>query len=281
MRKVIKVLFSMCVFSFILVSNLFCQEINSSFNPSSNPANLSPLLGTKWNFNITEGENVLKKSFEFGSNITFDSDGTAKLSCKNITYSSGATSYVFYGGLPSQLGGGNGFTISFPSDSSTTLYSFKITEGTGTDQISIGKKALYVFYTDSYLIHPLEGKCTYAPSTQPTVRDSDCVVTPKSLTMNIDHIPTTQESVQFTVDAVSDCATTNFYYHYSYAPDYGTVNYDGNRWVNMLSGDGFTTNKSISYNFPLPGYYVLVAWVTKERAVPTITNLIGMTVKVK
>lgn len=280
MIKKIIVLFAGILFIAFLVSNAFCIQINSSFNPSSNTDNLRPLIGTKWAFRYAQDSaTTINKTFEFGTTPYLLSDGTAALSC---TDEQSITTNVFYGGLPLELGGESAFIISFPAGTTTRLYTFRINSGEAITQIASGLTTNYYFTTGNYITtRNLTGNCTYAPETQPTVRDSECVVTPKSLTMNINHVPTTQDSVQFTVDTVSDCASSNYYYYYAYAPDYGTPQYDGNRWVKMLSDDGFTTNNSISYNFTQPGYYVLVAWVSKTRAVPDPVNMVGMTVKVK
>lgn len=269
------------LFVILMGSNAFCVQINSSFNPSPNTDNLKPLIGTKWAFsyNSVNGTTVAK-TFEFGSTPYLLSDGTAALSC---TDEQGITTNVFYGGIPLELGGESAFTISFPAGTSAGLFTFKINRGEGISQIASGLYTKYNFYDGGYYSYSrnLTGNCTYAPETQPTVRDSECVVTPKSLTMNLNRVPTTQDFVQFTVDSVSDCSYSNFYYYFAYAPDYGTPQYDGNRWVRMLSDDGFTTNQTISYNFSQPGYYVLVAWVSKTRSIPDPINMVGMTVKVK
>lgn len=111
--------------------------------------------------------------------------------------------------------------------------------------------------------------------------NSSCQIAPKSLYINISSLPVAGVPVQFAVSSVSDCPDS-IYYYYSYAPDYGTDNYDPvNGWVKMTGGDGFTTNKTISYAFNQPGYYVVVAGMSSERAIPAIMPQIGTTLAVR
>lgn len=111
--------------------------------------------------------------------------------------------------------------------------------------------------------------------------NSDCQIAPKSLYINVGSIPVAGSPVLFSVSSVSDCPGYIFYY-YSYAPDYGTSDYDPvNGWVRMTGGDGFTTSKTINYAFNEPGYYVVVAGMSSERAIPSVMPQIGTTVAVR
>ncbi len=117
-----------------------------------------------------------------------------------------------------------------------------------------------------------------------TTMESDpgpsCQVFPKSLTLNINAPPKPGVPVQFSVSSVSNCPG-QIYYYYSYAPDYGTENYDPvNGWVNMVDGDGFTTSSSITYKFNHPGHYVVVAGTTSERSLSGFFAQAGTTVTV-
>lgn len=116
---------------------------------------------------------------------------------------------------------------------------------------------------------------------QPITDISNCKIMAKSLTLSASSIPTTNDTIAFTVNAVSDCQTT-LYYYYSYAPDYGTEDYGKSDWVKMVpEGNGFTSNSTVFYRFPNPGYYVVVAWISPQMAASDPINMIGCTVPVK
>lgn len=110
---------------------------------------------------------------------------------------------------------------------------------------------------------------------------SECKILPTSFSLNISNLPATGIPVYLTVSSVSSC-NESIYYYYSYAPDYGTDNYDPvNGWVKMAGGDGFTLSKTIGYTFRNPGYYVVVAGMNSERSLPDPLPQIGCTVAVR
>lgn len=111
--------------------------------------------------------------------------------------------------------------------------------------------------------------------------EQSCRIVPQSLMVNISSFPIAGVPVQFSVNSVSECQGS-VYYYYSYAPDYGTDNYDPvNGWVRMTGGDGFTTSKTISHTFLNPGYYVVIAGMSSERSIPAVMPQIGCTVAVR
>lgn len=111
--------------------------------------------------------------------------------------------------------------------------------------------------------------------------NSVCKIVPKSLFLNINQLPVAGNPILFSVSSISECYDY-LYYYYSYAPDYGTDNYDPvNGWVKMLPGDGFSNDRTVGYTFNRPGYYVVVAGMYNDRAITSPMTQIGCTVAVK
>lgn len=111
--------------------------------------------------------------------------------------------------------------------------------------------------------------------------NSDCTIVQKSFRVEAESIPEVGVPVKFDVQAYSGCGE-KLYYHYSYAPDYGTTSYDpANGWVQVLGGDGFSESGSVSVSFPSRGYYVFVAKINPVRAESESLTLAGCTVAVK
>lgn len=113
---------------------------------------------------------------------------------------------------------------------------------------------------------------------------SDCIVTPKSLSMNYTGMPKANVPIDFTLDAVSSCGGS-LYYFFTYVPDYGSSAYDaGANWVNMMTGTqsvSFTSSNTVRYTFSTPGYYIVVADVMPTEAFPSVRNIIGTSVAVQ
>lgn len=113
---------------------------------------------------------------------------------------------------------------------------------------------------------------------------TDCVVTPKSLQMNYTTMPKAGVPIDFTLDAVSSCSGSLFYF-FTYIPDYGSASYDAyNNWVNMMTGTQvvtFTPSNTVRYTFDTPGYYIVVGDVMPTEAFPAVRNIIGTSVAVQ
>ena len=109
--------------------------------------------------------------------------------------------------------------------------------------------------------------------------DDTCMVTPKALTMDYTSLPEAGRPIQFTLDAVSDCEGS-MYYYFSYNPDYGTSDYaTSTNWINMRDVQWSTSN-SLTYTFDEVGYYVVVAWVSPTTSAPDPLMMIGATITV-
>lgn len=111
---------------------------------------------------------------------------------------------------------------------------------------------------------------------------ADCIVNPKSLTMNYAGIPKVGDPIDFTIDAVSNCdGSTNYFF--TYIPDYGTGSYDGmNNWKNMITDTqviSYVPSNSVRYAFKNPGYYVVVVFAASAQG-GTPDNIIGTSVGV-
>ncbi len=106
----------------------------------------------------------------------------------------------------------------------------------------------------------------------------NCIVTPKSMTMDYTGIPTTNESITFTVEGESDCDST-LYYYFSYIGGYGTTAYATNSWENMRDVV-WSSDNSVTYSFSEAGSYVVVAWVSPTQSTPNPVPLIGTTVTI-
>lgn len=111
--------------------------------------------------------------------------------------------------------------------------------------------------------------------------ENNCRIIQKSFKIGVSSIPETGTPVTFNVEAASECGS-GLYYNYSYAPDYGTANYDEeNGWIQILGGDGFSDSGSISVSFPARGYYVFVAKISTTREESEKTTIAGCTVAVR
>ncbi len=107
----------------------------------------------------------------------------------------------------------------------------------------------------------------------------ECIVTPKALTMDYTELPEAGSPIQFTLDAVSDCEGS-FYYYFSYNPDYGTSDYaTSTNWINMRDVQWSTSN-TLTYTFDEVGHYVVVAWVSPTASAPNPIMMIGATITV-
>jgi len=114
---------------------------------------------------------------------------------------------------------------------------------------------------------------------------ADCIATPKSLSMNYTGMPKAGVPIDFTLDAVSSCSGS-LYYFFTYIPDYGTSLYDGNNnWKNMMTDTqavSFTAGNTVRYTFRNAGYYVVVADVSPTAGFATpVRNIIGTSVTVQ
>lgn len=250
----------------------------SSTTFSTNPADLAPLLGTKWQFTHKIGTSIFTDEITFKT-VTTQVTSTAIVECTNQYDSEGIGTY---GNLTDLLGGyGFGVTISgvtldhfyffrISGDTATGYYNFK-TKSTGTSSSTYSLTGIRI-----------SGPSGNITNSSDNISDiSNCKIMPKSMSISNNSIPTTSDYVNFTVNAISDCSAS-LYYYYSYAPDYGTDNYGQSDWVKMVSGgNGFSSNNSVSYKFPQPGYYVVVAWISPQMAPSNPINMIGCTVAVK
>lgn len=119
---------------------------------------------------------------------------------------------------------------------------------------------------------------------QSDVNASDCIATPKSLSMSFTGMPEAGVPIDFTAEAVSSCGGS-LYYLFTYTPDYGTSSYDANlHWVNMTTGTqtvALTNTNSVRFTFPTAGYYVVVVHVSPTSSLPPILNIIGCSVAVQ
>lgn len=131
---------------------------------------------------------------------------------------------------------------------------------------------LLLFFVLSFLVLPGFSMAT------------DCVVTPKSLSMNYTGMPKAGVPIDFTLDAVSSCSGS-LYYFFTYVPDYGSDAYNAaSNWVNMMTGTqtvSFSSTNTVRYTFSNPGYYIVVADVMPTAAFPSIRNIIGASVAVQ
>lgn len=249
----------------------------SSTSFSSNPADLAPLLGTKWQFIHKIGSSIFTDEITFKT-VTTQVTSTAIVECTNQYDSEGIGTY---GNLTDLLGGyGFGVTISgvtldhfyffrISGDTATGYYNFK-TKSTGTSSSTYALTGIRI-----------SGPSGNISDSSNNTDMSNCKIMPKSMSINNTSIPTTNDYVNFTVDAISDCSAT-LYYYYSYAPDYGTDDYGKSEWVKMVSRDnGFSSSNTVSYKFPASGYYVVVAWISPQMAPSDPINMIGCTVAVK
>ncbi|MFH0730039.1 MAG: carboxypeptidase regulatory-like domain-containing protein [Pseudomonadota bacterium] len=113
---------------------------------------------------------------------------------------------------------------------------------------------------------------------------TDCIVTPKSLSMSFTSLPQAEVPIDFTAEAVSGCGGS-IYYFFTYTPDYGTSSYDAARfWVNMTTGTqtvSFTNTNTVRYSFPTAGYYIVVVDVSPSQSFPPTRNIIGCSVAVQ
>lgn len=88
---------------------------------SSDPEDVRPLAGTKWEFSISYIFD-LNRTLTFGTAIDTDSDGTVSISCSDQSEYPGA---VFYTEFPPLFGGGFGYSIAILSPD-IELYFFKL-----------------------------------------------------------------------------------------------------------------------------------------------------------
>lgn len=248
----------------------------SSDEFSHDPGKFSSLLGTKWNFSITIGTKTFIHEITFEDTVwTSSNSDIVGLGC---TDQYGDVGLAVYGDLSDTIGG-EGFLLMISSDANNFSYYYKISGNSLTGLASFESKS-----SGNSHDFDLTGTLVSAPSDDPADNNdgTNCKIMAKSLTISNNSIPTTSTSVNFTVEAISDCSSS-LYYYYSYAPDYGTDNYGKSEWVKMAgnSNNGFTSSKSISYKFPNPGYYVVVAWISPQMAATSPVNMIGCTVAVK
>lgn len=86
--------------------------------------------------------------------------------------------------------------------------------------------------------------------------------------------------ITFQVDVASNCAE-NYYYRFSYHPDYGTANYTGANWKLMAETEYISEN-NISFSFPEPGNYIVVVWIVSDvdNVNPESVTITGWSVKI-
>lgn len=260
------------------------RDAAAKIKPSSwysrNPAEISPLMNSKWLFSYVfmyppeDNDPVY-----FGGTIRQTSDGFVYLSCSDQYDDTGT---VFFRELPISPGGGYGYHVRIEGFMLSDNYEFKINpDGTAS--------GYYYFQENDTGDYSrwciLKGTKIYGQSGNSSVNNtgvdvSRCKIMTKSMTIDSNTVPTTNDTVKFTVTAISDC-TIPLYYYYSYAPNYGTDDYDANTWIKVIEGSGFTDSNTFSQKFTNPGYYVVVAWISPKMAISNPVNMIGCTVAVK
>lgn len=243
---------------------------------SNNPNDFVAILGSKWKFTYTISS-TYNDEITFG-NTTTQLSGNLGLDCTDPSANFGA---VFYTELPANLGGGYGYAASVTGYYLDDYYFFKVSGGVATGyymyQVKSSGRYSSIYSMTGIRISGPTGNNSTNP---PPVDTSTCKIMAKSMTIDSSTIPTTNDTVKFTVSAISDCSIP-LYYYYSYAPNYGTDDYDQNSWVKVLDGTGFTASNTFSQKFTNPGYYVVVAWISPKMGLSNPINMIGSTVAVK
>lgn len=258
-----------------IMSNLH-DKGRASLWVSHSPDDFTPILGTKWGFTETGGTTTTELTF--GTSVMYASNGSAYITC---TTKGGIEGKVIYSEWTSGIGGGKGFGAGISVEGVNMAWFFKISGQTASGYSCFEMTSLsYTSPLKAILGSKISDPEGNTSTNQPEVDTSTCKIMAKSMTIDSSTIPTTNDTVKFTVTAISDC-TIPLYYYYSYAPNYGTDDYDANTWIKVIEGSGFTSSNTFSQKFTNPGYYVVVAWISPKMAISNPVNMIGCTVAVK
>jgi hypothetical protein len=89
------------------------------------------------------------------------------------------------------------------------------------------------------------------------------------------------EPVIITINAENNCSDT-LYYRFSYHPDYGTDEYDGQHWSSMTESE-WTTENSLTYTFDKAGKYIVVVWASTDpnNTDPNGVSINGFSVEIR
>jgi hypothetical protein len=89
-----------------------------------------------------------------------------------------------------------------------------------------------------------------------------------------------QIEVSLGVEATNRCQG-EISYRFSYHPDYGTEEYDGQHWQ-LMTTEQFVTSNQITYEFPEIGKYIVVVWAVDdpENVEVSEVTMIGFSVDI-